>query len=174
MTTLHITGGSVLIDEADIEAEHTVEFQRGIIWRGSIAEVTWRAAKKRHTTYAVCNIGSLELRMHRVILDAKLGQLVDHQNGNGLDNTRQNLRIATERQNAQHRRKYAGVTLKGGITSVFKGVSKHKQTGKFEAAIRVGKIKKHLGLYASEVEAALAYNVAAMSMFGEFAVLNPI
>ena len=56
------------------------------------------------------------LRMHRVILDAPVGTLVDHIDGNALNNRRTNLRLCTNAQNQQNRRP----SKKG--SSIYKGV----------------------------------------------------
>ncbi|MGB8014162.1 MAG: AP2 domain-containing protein [Terriglobales bacterium] len=104
--------------------------------------------------------------MHRFILgitDSKVR--VDHKNRYPLDNRRNNLRIATPSQNAANSR------ARGG-TSRFAGVSWHMRCGKWRARIRPNGSTIHLGLFANELDAALAYDVAARKHFGEFAKCN--
>lgn len=162
-------GCEALIDEADYESEHVVEFGNGITWRGRIGERPWCASVKKHTTYAKATIlGSLELRLHRVVMDAKLGELIDHIDGNGLNNRRDNLRLATNQGNSANSKRQIG------SASRFKGVGFHRQTGKWEAFIRHNGKKQHLGLFVVEAEAAQAYNEAALRLFGAFARLNVI
>lgn len=103
--------------------------------------------------------------LHRVIVDARPNTYVDHVNGNKLDNRRSNLRICTQSQNA------ANAPGRGG-TSRFKGVSFDKTRGKWLAGIRVNYVKQNLGRFATEKEAAEAYDYAAQKHFGEFARLN--
>lgn len=123
--------------------------------------------------YAVCNAGvgrqhvTIE-RMHRIIMQAPDGVEVDHINGNTLDNRRENLRLATHQQNSWNQKK------RTGSRSAFKGVCWHGQNSKWRARIKVSGKEIALGCYASEVEAAKAYNAAAIKHFGEFARLNII
>lgn len=163
------TGEIAVIDDAEANRVHEVGFSCGLIWRGTIASMTWRGKKRRHTTYAVCTLaGALELRLHRVILDATAPQVIDHRDGNGLNCMRANLRTTGFSGNSQNRGKSSGKS------STFKGVSLHKQTGKWSAQIKMNRTKTHLGLFATEQEAAAAYDAASKELFGEFARPNAI
>ena len=137
-----------------------------------VASHKWYAVKDGHHTYAATNIKNVnrhvKVRMHRLFLDAKKGELVDHINRDGLDNRRQNLRIVNHAQNRMNACKYA----KG--TSKYKGVSFDKKHNKYKAQIKIEKKNKHLGYFDTEEEAALAYNRAALKFFGEHASLNEI
>lgn len=107
-------------------------------------------------------------RMHRAILRAPDGVMVDHINGDKLDNRRENLRLCTNSQNQANRKVSQGV-------SKFKGVVWQKlKSGKgyWKACITKDGVTTYLGTYPTDVEAAAAYNVAAVSMFGEFAHQN--
>lgn len=103
--------------------------------------------------------------MHREILDTPLGFDTDHINGNKLDNRRENLRIATRKQNLANKLKFGG-------SSKYKGVSLFKRTGKWTAQICPDGEKIHLGYFSSEEEAARAYDKKAMELFGIFARTN--
>jgi hypothetical protein len=92
--------------------------------------------------------------------------LVDHANGNGLDNRRSNLRLATGTQNNANRR------LASNSTSGFKGVNLYKRTGRWRAHIAIHRQQKHLGYFRTAEEAARAYDIAALALFGEFALIN--
>jgi hypothetical protein len=157
-------GFATVIDSDDFDKIHEVHFMNGLIWRGSVLQRSWRVSQKPHTNYAICLLtGSFELRLHRVLLDAKADQIVDHIDGNGLNNRRSNLRLVDTKQNARNRNPNAGKTTKG--------VSYHRNTGKWSAQIRVGGKKIHLGLFITSELAQAAYNAAAQRHFGEFAKL---
>lgn len=123
----------------------------------------WRAQLDTSgTVYARARIKGF-LAMHRLILDAPL---VDHINGNGLDNRRANLRAATKRQNKGNSRKTIGHQ-----TSRFKGVHL-LPSGKWRARIVSHGMTTHLGVFADEAAAARAFDGAARARYGEFAAVN--
>lgn len=105
------------------------------------------------------------ISMHRFITNAPQGLEVDHINGNGLDNRKENLRICTKSQNLRNQHKTCG-------TSKYKGVSWRVRANKWESRIYVNGKKLFLGLHSDEVAAAIAYDKAAMQYFGEFAKTN--
>ena len=109
-------------------------------------------------------------RMHRMLLGAKPGVMVDHRNGNKFDNRRQNLRLCTNSQNQANRQVSTG-------KSKFKGVIWQRRSdsnGFWKAQITVQKKVVYLGSYLTDLDAARAYNVAATEHFGEFAHLNDL
>lgn len=129
---------------------------------------------KNNKFYAVTNNTIVpripkKLKMHRVILDSSDGNFVDHVDGDGLNNIRENLRFATEQQNGWNKKR----KIRSNI--LFKGVDRVElATGKIRwlACIRINSKKKNLGRYATAEEAACAYDDAAREFFGEFASLN--
>jgi hypothetical protein len=106
--------------------------------------------------------------MHRVIMNAHRGEIVDHKDGNGLHNCRGNLRLSNETQNQANRKKAAGTS------SIYRGVcfDKSHPNKPWKASIKVMGKSIALGRYADPTEAALVYNAAATKHFGEFANLN--
>ena len=108
------------------------------------------------------------LLLHRVIMNAKHEEVVDHINHNALDNRKMNLRTCSRSENSRN--------MKLRIhSSRFKGVSWHERANKWVAYIWLfGKGTKYLGLFSNEIEAGKAYNCAALKYFGEFGYLNPV
>lgn len=104
--------------------------------------------------------------MHRAIMAAPSGMMVDHINHNPLDNRRANLRLCTNAENTRNS------TARKGATSQYIGVHWSKARGKWVAEIRVDGRKKYLGCHTCEIDAALAYDAAAREYFGEFANSN--
>jgi hypothetical protein len=105
------------------------------------------------------------VRLHRFILDAPPTCDVDHVNGNGLDNRRSNLRLASNSQNGANRQ--LNVNSKSGL----KGVSL-LPSGRYHSVIRVRGVLYRLGTYDTREAAACAYDRAAIEHFGEYARTN--
>jgi hypothetical protein len=132
---------------------------------------------KNNIPYALIIFGKRptrkHIRMHRFIM--KLHEyniekkLIDHEDHNGLNNQKYNLRICTYMDNNANARK-----TKNNTTSQFKGVSWHKLNNKWIAHVQFNRKLIHLGYFFDEKEAALAYNKKATELFGEFAFLNII
>lgn len=106
--------------------------------------------------------------LSRIIVDAPSGYWVDHINGNILDNRRENLRLCKPIQNSWNK------STPQRNTSGYKGVSYKKKQNKYYAYITVRGDIKHLGVYSDAISAAIAYNNAAKTHYGEYAKLNYI
>lgn len=124
----------------------------------------WRWAKG----YAVSGRNSVS--MHRLILGAGRSQLVDHRNRDRLDNRRENLRLATKAENALNG------NIRGG-SSRYRGVcwdvgAHTNPKRRWRASIRVDGHVRFLGNFATEEEAALAWNAAAAVIWPDFVLLN--
>lgn len=108
--------------------------------------------------------------LHRLLLKVGDGVWVDHRNGDTLDNSRKNIRACSPSQNAMNRRKPRAGRYGPVTGSIYKGV------GLLAKALHptwYAKIsRRHIGSYATEIEAAHAYDDAARREFGEFAALN--
>ena len=133
----------------------------------------WYAKKSNKTYYAVrqqrvSKHKQATVLMHREILGLKQGdpREGDHRNHNGLDNQRNNLRIADKAQNQQNR------TERRNSYSKYKGVSWNKRDRKWQVYIGLGGKSKYVGYYEDEKEAARAYDAEARKYFGEFANTN--
>ena len=151
-------GKFAIFDEADAEkvmnwmAPHSGEWVAG-----QAATNTWYADRYTYNPFKV------HIRMH-VLVAGFTG--VDHVHRNGLDTRRINLRAATPSQNMANRPPFRN------NKSGYKGV--YWTQGRFTAAIKVNYRKICLGRFDDPVEAARAYNEAALEHFGEFAWLNPL
>src|SRR3990167_5896310 len=107
------------------------------------------------------------VRMSRYLTNAKRDFVVDHISHNTLDNRKDNLRVCLNSENGQNR---AG--MQSNNTSLYKGVSYHKHTGKWQGKIRVNKSDKHLGLFDSPQDAALAHDEAVRKYHGVYGTSN--
>jgi hypothetical protein len=126
----------------------------------------WQASVTRDRVYAIHSLNRGRIYMHRALVPG--APLIDHVDGNGLDNRRANLRVATRAQNSMNMR------LMTGTRTGFKGVARQPRSNAnpWRAYIRVDGRSHWLGVFPTREAAARAYDDAALSMFGEFARLN--
>lgn len=131
-----------------------------------VTRLGWWPVAHINTMYALASRprGSGNVYLHREIIRARVTEDVDHINGNGLDNRRENLRLCTSLQNSFN-------TKARGGTSMFKGVFKHGDDN-WSATITVNKKSHYLGRFNDEAIAALAYDEAARRLQGDFARPN--
>lgn len=133
----------------------------------------WHVALPDGRPYAVCsprviNANCPYVYMHRVILSRKLGcllrrsELADHRDGNGLNNSRSNVRLATTWDNSRN------IGLQRNNTSGYTGVSFDKQSGKWRASITVNYKSICLGYFADIADAVACRKKAEIMHFGEF------
>lgn len=132
-------------------------------WYANPSCRTFYARRKRQVRRADGSRAWIATTIHTLITG---WPLVDHRNGNGLDNRRANLRPATEAQNRTSRRRRLD------NTSGYKGVSWHKPSRRWTAVIAVRGRNQHLGSFDSPATAARAYDAAAHVQFGAWARLN--
>ena len=161
--TIPLTQGKVaLVDECDYE--YLMQ------WKWQFAQ-----AKHQRSGYVVhsqkVGLGRwCKLQMHRVVA-ARIGlvignQQIDHVDGDGLNNCRNNLRVASQSQNRANLRQYQN------NTSGFKGVVWDRCRRKWVAKLQVAGRDYNCGGFENPRDAARAYNEAALKHFGEFAKLN--
>lgn len=138
----------------DDEDAHLVE---GKLWHST--------GPRGSTVYAICQDGT---PLHRLIAGAKRGQVVDHADGEGLNNRRSNLRVCSHVQNMQNRKAAAGAACR------FKGVTvaKDYRAKPYRAEIEAFGERMFLGSFLTDVEAAKAYDRAARIFHGKFARTN--
>ena len=136
-----------------------------------VKDYRWYAHWEDNTFYVLTNVYSAytvqqKIRLHRLLLAAPKGVLVDHVDRNGLNNRRNNIRLVTSLENRCH-----SVGQKGS-RSAYKGVTWNKQSRKWQSGIMLHGQSRHLGLFNDELDAAEAYDEAAIELFGEYALLN--
>jgi hypothetical protein len=154
MKQIPLTQGKVaLIDDEDFE------FLSSLKWYATKTDKHYYAYRGAHHRKDV-------MIMHRVIMNCPSGLVVDHIDGNTLNNQKINLRICSRSQNSMNK----NVDIDSG--SGFKGVSWSKGDGKWRARIRLNGKSIWLGNFCSADEAARAYDNAAKKLFGEFAKTN--
>lgn len=120
----------------------------------------FRSSTSRENYYAQSRSGKERrcILLHRVIMNAPHGSLVDHKDGNGLNCTRANMRFATRSQNGYN-----------SIRPVAPGAYWEAEKQKWSARISVqGKVRR-LGRYNTREEAVMARDIAAIKYHGEFA-----
>jgi hypothetical protein len=118
--------------------------------------------------YHVVRVKNVRHLLHRLIWIFNNGEIpclyqIDHINGNKLDNTIENLRLATNSENQMNR------PSQSNNKSGAKGVCWHKKYNKWVANIRIDKKQKYLGSFDNVIDAKNAYEQAAKLFFGDFA-----
>jgi len=141
-----------------------IHLTRGLVARISSADlalvspIRWHAQKGRGTYYAAARCEGRKIYMHRLITACPPGLVVDHADGDGLHNVRENLRITTHAHNAANCGAFGIVAYRGVV----------KVRGRFRARLN----DRHLGYFATAEEAARAYDAAILAAYGPFAWLN--
>jgi hypothetical protein len=137
-----------------------------------LAKFTWHELRTANTSYAfrcVKHRGTVKtILMHREIMgQTKRALWVGHNDHNGLNNLKSNLRVGSRKQCLRSRRKLDKTT-----SSRYKGVYFEKDREQWKAHIKVNGTKMHIGRFHTQKQAALAYDAAARKHFGEFACTN--
>lgn len=129
-----------------------------------VCQFKWHASSSEANTYAVRNVNIYQKQgMHTLITGFSY---VDHIDGNGLNNQRSNLRQSSPCLNGSNRRKTKN------CSSNYKGVCWSKKAKKWQAQIRISYKRTYLGYFVNEIDAAIAYDKAALEAFGNHALLN--
>src|SRR3990167_8236813 len=158
MKQLKIRHGFIDVDDEDYEFLSGFEW---FIWTGGFKQ-------KFVTRKTLVGESGQRIKMHNVILPPTEGLEVDHINRNTLDNRRSNLRLVSHRENSLNR------SLFSNNKSGFRGVCRRGQRGSWLAQIKANGVKIHLGSYKTKIDAAIAYDMAALMANGKFAQTNVI
>lgn len=132
-----------------------------------VEDRNWCFDNKKTSGYAVSTVckkdgKSTTLLLHRLLMNPSFNLVVDHIDGNGLNNRRSNLRICSTAENSRNQR----IKLKN--TSGFKGVSWHKRTQKWQSHIRRDGKGYNLGHFNTPEDAYAAYCQSSDKLHGEF------
>lgn len=135
----------------------------------AVVHFKWHALKCKRRFYAARNVYTPEgkrtlLLLHRFLLPGV--KLIDHRDGDGLNNRRRNIRPATRSQNQQ------ATCYKRRGTSRFRGVNRRSGRNTWVARLQLPTGRLYLGDFDSEIAAAKAYDRAAIRYCGEFASPN--
>jgi hypothetical protein len=153
-----------------------IELSRGLValvddcdYARVMAAGPWCAVPQGHTFYAKAHaVNALGRRttvhMHSLILGTR--SVIDHRDRDGLNNQRDNLRVANQSRNIANSKRRVD------NTSGYKGVHLDKRTGRWVARIVVARKSRHLGSFPTAAEAGRAYDAAAIKTWGEYARPN--
>ncbi len=154
-------GFEALVDKEDLKLVDGYSWTAKVLRNrfGEVEKVYAKRGEKRDGKYK-------EVLMHRIILGTPEGLLTDHIDGDGLNNRRSNLRVATSLENARNQK------IKRNNTTEFKGVTK-RSFGRFQAQIRNKEGEKvYLGLFDTAEEAKDRYDSASKLYHGDFSNLG--
>lgn len=158
MREIPLTQGKIaIVDDEDYER---LSSHKWFVW---VARGVSYAGRHVYIKDADGKLKQQSILMHRVVADANGVGVVDHVNGDGLDNRRHNLRICTQQQNTANNRRARG-------KSGFRGVYGHRN--RWEAKISHNRRMFHIGSFGSPEDAAIARDAVAKRINGKFAVLN--
>ena len=181
---------NITIVRHKIKKEHTITYQDDIITKfliespkyGNFEVIIdtedWIRIKNRvwhlmpgNRTKEFYVYSARDSSLQRILLNIKKKNIcVDHINHNPLDNRKENLRVCSNKENCRNSRK----PNKRIYTSKYKGVSYSSKSKKFISEIGVDNKSIYLGIFLYEINAALAYNEAAIKYHGKFAYLNDL
>ena len=165
MNKIELTQGKfAMVDAEDFDRVNEFKWQYLKVGTGY-------ARRKQHIGYKDGKRIQKIISMHRFIIGVEDSKVhVDHINHDTLDNRKSNLRLCTNAENIRNQK------IKKSGSSKYKGVYKYRDNTvkPFKAKIQFNYKTIHLGYFATERDAAIAYNKAALHYFGEFALLNDV
>lgn len=160
----HLNKVEILVDEEDYD------FVKDQIW---YANVSTRSNNIKLSYIGLDPSKNEVYRIHHLILmrhgiEIPKGYVVDHIDHNPANNQKRNLRLCSNQQNKFN------APIQKNNTSGFRGVSWFAKTQSWRARIKINGKEKHIGIFKSPIDAAIAYNEVATNLFGEYAMLNEV
>jgi hypothetical protein len=149
MAVLFVKGYKILIDDEHLQRFSLIRWSVGV------------TSNKIYFSFTKTPTRVAEY-MHRIVANPPNGMLVDHINGNTLDNRKMNLRVCTHQQNIMNSAK------RKDNSSGYKGVHRDCRSKRWIARVTFNQKKIHIGLYDTPMEAHEAYCQKASELFGEF------
>ena len=135
-----------------------------------VSKYIWHAYKSKNTWGAATHPSrNKSISLHRLIMSCPKGMCVDHINGNGLDNRRENLRICTIAENNRNR-----VRMQKNNISGFRGVFWEKSCKKWRSQISINNKNVHLGIFKNIEDAYNKYCEASKRYYGEFSPIGGV
>ncbi len=150
----------ILVDDEDYERVKWYKWHVARYKNGNIAHIK--------TNIKISKGKYKSIYLHRFILNYEGSSMIDHKDGNPVNNQKENLRFVDHQQNKQNSRKHYNSKSK------YKGPNWREDLQKWQSHIRVDGYLLSLGTFENEIDAALAYNKAAIKHFGVYARLNEI
>lgn len=133
----------------------------------TVKDISWSFQENRKNGHKYVRSNNNErIYLHRYIMNNPVGFVVDHINGNTLDNRKENLRVCTNSQNSSNQK------IRKNNQYGLKGISFDRRRGKWYARIKSNNVTKYLGSFYSRYDAALAYNKASKLIHKEFGLTN--
>lgn len=151
---IQLKHGTAIIDEQDFDR---------------ISQFTWHSVDNDGTGsryYATCSIRGKTTYMHRMVMGAQAGESIDHIDGNGLNNSRSNLRFVTQSENNLNQK------IRSDNTSGHKGISWCPDREKYQVYVNINRKRKSLGRYRTLEEAIYVRDRAVKEHYGEFSREN--
>ena len=127
-----------------------------------IHQYKWNIRKYGRTSYAYACKNGVRILMHRLIMNAEIGQIIDHIDGNGLNNLKSNLRFCTHKENMWNSRK------RKDNKSGHKGVFYNKYSKVYLVQMIINKKNTNLGYFDNYDDAVNRYVTVAKQIHGEF------
>ena len=154
-------GKSALVDDEDFDYLNQ--------WKWHV-DSNGYAVHSKHCYLGYKKYKNTCIYLHRAVLKAQAGQMIDHKDGNRLNNQKQNLRFCSPSQNVANKK-----NQKNKITSIYRGVDYNPRfRKKWRTRIQKDRYQIEIGRFDNEYNAALAYNNKARELFGEFARINNV
>jgi hypothetical protein len=161
-------GFSTVIDDSDYERLFDYWLSDGRLIQFRVCDLKWHVHTPPHTQYARAGFGKTPrffIQLHRLLTEAPPDKIADHEDRNGLNNRRYNLRVVNATESRLNTRKKTA-------KNTYRGVYWNQKEKRWYVRITMDRQTRWIGSFTDEIEAAKAYDEAAIRLHGEFAMLN--